>query len=257
DFDYTTEEGEERWAVGGLISASGPKGEGVIRFQFGVDVAPILAEPAVFARLKLAVIGQFVSKYAGMMYELLELRANMNNPTWEIGVDDLRALLGVTGKMTNFAHFRNYALTSAISEINEKSDIAVTMTETKKGRKVESLTFTIEKKDFRQAMESELQHKSVRKSGAAARVKRDGGGSKRDPDTVDMLDRRTGRERGGWPPLLKSETLEQVREIAAGWDVGFLEREWYGWQQGKEAPRDPDKAFLGWVKGYVKNHRLT
>ena len=257
DFDYTTEDGEERWAVGGLLSASGPKGEGIIRYQFGVDVAPILAEPAVFARLKLAVIGQFVSKYAGMMYELLELRANMDNPTWTIGIDDLRALLGVVDKMKNFKDFRYTVLTPAISEINEKADISVTMTDTRRGRKVESLTFTIAKKDFRNAMEAELQHKGIRKSGAAARIKRDEDGTKRDPDTVDMIDRRTGRERGGWPPLLKSETIDHVREIAAGWDVGVLERTWYEWQQGKEAPRDPDKAFVGWVKGYVKNRRLS
>jgi hypothetical protein len=265
DFDYTTEDGEERFAVGGLLSASGPKGEGIIRYQFGIDVAPMLAEPAVFARLKLAVLGQFVSKYAGILYELLELRANLKEPEWSISVDDFRALVGAINKITNFSNFRKYALAPALDEINDKADLAVSVTEQKQGRKVIGLTFTIEKKPFREAMEAEMRHKAIQqrkgKTSGAVRVERSDT-TERDTNTLDLLDGRTDRERGGFPPLLTSAGIEEARAIFASWgreapDIYYLEKEWMAAQEGREPPRNPDAAFVGWCKRWKENRPKT
>lgn len=52
-------------------------------------------------------------------------------------------------------------------------------------------------------------------------------------------------------PPLASETYEQARSYAPGWDIRMIEREWREWTT--EAPRNVDKAFLGFCsKWYEK-----
>ena len=52
-------------------------------------------------------------------------------------------------------------------------------------------------------------------------------------------------EAGGWL-LLSAEALEQARRLAPGRDVYALEAEWQSFAS-RRPPRNPDKAFLGWV----------
>jgi hypothetical protein len=47
--------------------------------------------------------------------------------------------------------------------------------------------------------------------------------------------------------LLSSETLEEARRLAPGADVYALEAEWQSFAR-RTPPRNPDKAFLGWVR---------
>lgn len=53
---------------------------------------------------------------------------------------------------------------------------------------------------------------------------------------------------------LDPETLERARNLAPGWDVHYLEREWRGWMAdgGLDAPRDPDRAFLGFCRKWFE-----
>lgn len=54
--------------------------------------------------------------------------------------------------------------------------------------------------------------------------------------------------------ILDPETMHDARTIAQGWDVYYLEQEWRNWMAdgGMDAPRDPDKAFLGFVRKWVE-----
>jgi hypothetical protein len=57
---------------------------------------------------------------------------------------------------------------------------------------------------------------------------------------------------------LDTETLQQAKEAAPGWDVYFLEDEWRSWIMNKrlDLPKNPDKAFIGFCKKwYEKNGR--
>lgn len=55
-------------------------------------------------------------------------------------------------------------------------------------------------------------------------------------------------------PMLLAETYEAAREAAPSWDVRYLEQEWRNWI--KEAPKNPDKAFIGFCrKWYEKRGR--
>lgn len=51
---------------------------------------------------------------------------------------------------------------------------------------------------------------------------------------------------------LDPETYHDARTIAAGWDVYVLEREWREWMS--EAPRNPDKAFMGFCRKWVERN---
>ncbi len=260
DCTFTDTKGEERDTFGGLVYGSVPKGEGVIRFAFHPDLIPLLNKPAVFARIKLAILGQFICKYAPTLYENLELYANRNiSKSWNVPVDELRSLLGVGDKMANFADFRNRVLSPSLQEINDKADFTVDVEEVRAtkgtGRKVERLIFTVAIKPEREAEEAELRHKLKGPIGLPKPDKH------RDASTVDFTDGRTDKERGG-PPLLRGETIEQAREIFNSWgqdrpDIYQLEQEWRAYEAGKEPPRDPDKAFIGWCCGYNKRRRVT
>lgn len=53
---------------------------------------------------------------------------------------------------------------------------------------------------------------------------------------------------------LRSSTYENAREAAPGWDVYMLEQEWRSWMYdgGLDAPRSPDKAFLGFCRKWFE-----
>ena len=54
----------------------------------------------------------------------------------------------------------------------------------------------------------------------------------------------------GTAPVLTVETLEAARALAPGWDVYALETDWRAvWDRtGRPRLRNPDAAFLGWVR---------
>lgn len=57
---------------------------------------------------------------------------------------------------------------------------------------------------------------------------------------------------------LKPDSYEKARLLAPGWDVYALESEWRAWMQdgGLDAPKDADKAYLGFCrKWYEKRGR--
>jgi hypothetical protein len=55
---------------------------------------------------------------------------------------------------------------------------------------------------------------------------------------------------------LKPETMDQVRDVAPGWDKYHLEGLWRDWIATKAGmPNDPDKAFLGWCRKFTKGKR--
>ena len=54
---------------------------------------------------------------------------------------------------------------------------------------------------------------------------------------------------------LKAETYERAHELAPGYDVYYLESRWRDWNAGKPV-RDPDRAYLGFVKKHVETNPL-
>ena len=53
--------------------------------------------------------------------------------------------------------------------------------------------------------------------------------------------------------LVSQDALEQVRDVAPGWDKYYLEATYKQFVTGLgEMPRNPDRAFLGWAKKFTK-----
>jgi len=54
---------------------------------------------------------------------------------------------------------------------------------------------------------------------------------------------------------LRTVTYEKARELAPGLDIYYIESEWKEWIAKKgEMPKDPDKAFLGFVRTKAKQY---
>jgi hypothetical protein len=54
------------------------------------------------------------------------------------------------------------------------------------------------------------------------------------------------------PRYITEDALDQIRDIAPGWDRQWLLTKYKEWRTGKPEPQDPDKAFLGWVRKFTK-----
>jgi plasmid replication initiation protein len=72
-----------------------------------------------------------------------------------------------------------------------------------------------------------------------------------DDDVVTFTNRRkriAPKERQSRAPLLRTQTYENAKRVAPGWDIYLLEREWQEWSAGKGVPLNPDAAFIGFCK---------
>jgi plasmid replication initiation protein len=54
---------------------------------------------------------------------------------------------------------------------------------------------------------------------------------------------------------VSGDAFERAREIAPGWDVYALENLYINWASEKDAARNEDARFLGWVRSYTKGKR--
>ena len=55
---------------------------------------------------------------------------------------------------------------------------------------------------------------------------------------------------------LQTATYETARLRHPGYDIYFVESEWRNWTTGKEAVRDPDRAFLAFFRSYAEKNPL-
>jgi hypothetical protein len=70
-----------------------------------------------------------------------------------------------------------------------------------------------------------------------------------DADIVTFTNRRTPANDGNVRlPRLKPETFEKAKRAAPGWDVYYLESEWWEWIAGREKPKNPDAAFAAFCR---------
>lgn len=86
-------------------------------------------------------------------------------------------------------------------------------------------------------------------------------GVRMDEDMVTFTNRGTMLEdqlSAGVPSFasvrLSPDALTEARSVAPGWDVYVLESEWRSWMAdgGLDAPKNPDKAFLGFCKKWFE-----
>lgn len=233
--EWRTTEGDKRYK--GISALFGAKTEeedqeaGVLQFHFPPLLVPILKDPRRFARLRTHFLIQLSGKYAVTMYELLESVSNKEIPVLEASVEELRKWLKVPeGKMLRGPDFRRRVLEPAIAQLNDNPNGAgftVHMTLQKEGKAVKWVRFEVIKTKERAAIEAKLRDREKQ---------------------LDLFE-----------PHLRTETYEEARRLASGWDVYRLSAEWREWAQEKDMwpPTNPDAAFLGFCKQrgpYPGNH---
>jgi Initiator Replication protein len=217
-----------------------PAQEGVIYWRFAQDLAPLLANPAQWARLHLNVMQRFGSAYSIRLYELLSLYVNRRERVWDVPVEELRELLSATGKtMANFAQFERRAIRPAVVEVNAYAAFHVDyVTETApRSKRVAKITFTVSDKD-------------------AAPVRTALPARTRDTRTLDFEDGKSDAERGSCVPRTVGALLarigvrsrEDLRERYENVPIDDMLEEWAEWSVRRgEAVSSPVAAFEAWL----------
>lgn len=94
-----------------------------------------------FTEYKLLAALSLKKTYSQRMYELLSRWKDTG--IWKVAVDELKELVGVSGKTYNYATFKKRVIIAAQDEINESTDIYFTFKEHKTGRSFTHITFNI------------------------------------------------------------------------------------------------------------------
>ena len=121
-----------------LLGSTRVKPNGDLVYSFPTELAELLKDSSVFAKLDLEVMKSFSSKYAFALYEEISRRINLKHKfTEHLDQDDLREMLGVEdGKLKTYYNLRTKAIEPAVSEVNAITPYQVTILPNKKGRKI-------------------------------------------------------------------------------------------------------------------------
>jgi hypothetical protein len=122
---------EQRVVITGLfdffdISAKELAQRASLRYGLPRKLAPMLENSGRWGRIKAEVVCSMTSKYAMALYELIQLRANMERCVESFPIDRFRELLGVPpGTYSRADNFNRKVIEPAILEVNGLSDMSV------------------------------------------------------------------------------------------------------------------------------------
>jgi len=155
------------------LSADEANERATVRFGVPKKLQPILAESTRWGRIKAEVVCAMTSKYAIALYEVIQLRANMDRCVEPFSLERLRDLLGVPpGAYERGNDFARFVIQPAMLEVNGLSDVGVDMILIRRSRfgPIQGVTVTWWKKEgdeFRAA----LRERNQSKVGRMARLK--------------------------------------------------------------------------------------
>jgi len=115
---------------------------GVLNYSFSAGLRSIFKSSFVFAALQRKVMFAFTSRYALVLYEMIQARGRLKYK-WseEFELERFRRLMGVApDKLVQFKHFNARVLVPAVTEVTGLSDYNVKITPVKNGKKVVGVT---------------------------------------------------------------------------------------------------------------------
>jgi hypothetical protein len=108
-----------------------------IRFEFSPAMRRVIADSTHWAAVSRRAVLSFESRYSLRLYLFLSLRANLRKVSEDIALDDLRALLGLSGDtMSRWQDMRRFVLDRAIAEINHLAGFHAAYEPIKRGRAI-------------------------------------------------------------------------------------------------------------------------
>lgn len=121
-------------------------GTGVIQLRFAPELKPYLIQlKDTFTSYRLSNVLSLKSGYSIRLYELMKKWQFAGE--WTCSITSLREKLGVESKKyPRYANFNAKVLKVAVAELNEKTDLSITVTELKNKRNVEKVYFNIKSK---------------------------------------------------------------------------------------------------------------
>jgi hypothetical protein len=111
--------------------------DAVIRFEFSPAMRRVIADSTHWAAVSRRAVLSFESRYSLRLYLFLSLRANLRKVSEVIALDDLRALLGLSGDtLSRWQDLRRFGLDRAIAEINHLAGFNAAYEPIKRGRRI-------------------------------------------------------------------------------------------------------------------------
>jgi plasmid replication initiation protein len=178
---HMTTDGEPRVLKTHLIdfvdlSADESNPRATVRFGVPKKLQPILAESNRWGRIKAEVVCAMTSKYAMALYEMVQLRANLDRCIETFPITRFRDLLGVPpGAYERGNDFMRFVVDPAILEVNGLSDVGVQIDVKRRHTRapIDSVTTAWWKKqgdEFRSAMRERDQSKLGRMARLRGKV---------------------------------------------------------------------------------------
>lgn len=140
------------------ISRAGAPLPATVRYALPRKLQPVIAQSERWGRIKAEVVCAMTSKYAIALYELIQLRINMDRSVETFPIDRFRELMGVPpGKLLRSGNFERRVLDIAMLEVNGLSDCSVELTVVRRNQRapVTAVTVTWWRKrgeEYRQAL---------------------------------------------------------------------------------------------------------
>jgi hypothetical protein len=135
---------KEVWGVTTLLAEVEIE-DGICTYAFGPTLRKRLYNPKMYARISLSLQNLFQSKHALALYELcvdyLHEESNLGQTPF-ISIPDFRRLMGIPqGMYPEFKKLNQYVIKEPLEEINEVTDLTVTVEYKKEGRSVVAVKF--------------------------------------------------------------------------------------------------------------------
>jgi hypothetical protein len=116
----------------------------ILRYGLPKKLQPIIARSGRWGRIKAEVVCAMTSKYAIALYELVQLRADLQRCVETIPIDRFRELMGVPpGKLTRGNDLVRWVLETAELEVNGLSDCSVKLEPVRRGTRAPITAVTI------------------------------------------------------------------------------------------------------------------
>jgi hypothetical protein len=144
EWNILDDHGEREWGVSSMLAQAVIR-KGVCTYAYSTALREKLYNPEIYARINLSIQRKFSSGHALALYENCTRFRSISTTGW-IDVGTLRKLLGVADShhYKVFKNFNREVLKRAIKEVNETSDILLSVEYRKERRTVVALRFSIQ-----------------------------------------------------------------------------------------------------------------
>ena len=160
------------WNASALLAGASIKA-GVVSYSYSPQIKSVLSSLDIYGRINLFVQSKFNSSYSLVLYENAVRFKNIQQTAW-FPIELFRSLMGVAGdKYASFKEFKRNVITTAVKEVNQKSDIFIEPQFKKAGRNITSIQFLIRDNEayapsFRKNSLSKIKSTETEQSSLAA-----------------------------------------------------------------------------------------